>query len=127
MAFNVPATWRFFGASSDGSSVTYTRPGHTVKEPRLALVDRKTASFDANRQKWSVPEYRVRVFDGVLDKDGNPDPTRTLVDLTCRSSLSSGGDSRGDEVMADLLLIIDQADFAAAAFTSLEFPTVAGS
>lgn len=127
MAFNVPATWRFYGASSDGSQVTYTRPGHTVQEPRLAIIDRKTAVFDANRQKWSVPEYRVRVIDGVLDKDGNPDPTRTLADLTCRSSLSSNGGARGDEVTADLLLIIDQVDFSEAAFVSQGFPTVAAS
>lgn len=127
MAFTVPATWRFYGASSDGSQVTFTRPGHTVQEPRLAIVDRKIGVFDSNRQRWSTPEYRVRVVDGVLDADGNPDPTRTIADLTCRSSLASNGGARGDEVVADLLLIIDQTDFASAAYIGQVFPTVATS
>lgn len=127
MPFQVPATWRLFGASSDGSQQTYTRPGHTVQEPRLAIIDRTVAVFDGNRGKWSVPTYRVRVADGVLDADGNPDPTRTLLDMTCRSSLSSNGAARGDEVTADLLLIVDQTDFANAAFVTQEFPTVASA
>jgi hypothetical protein len=124
MPFTVPATWSKFSTSGDGQSETYTRPGHTVKEPRLAIISRTIATFDAARGTWSVPGYRVRVFDGVLNSDGQPDPTRTLVDATFRSSLNSDGASRGDEVVSDFLLIVDQADFVGAAFGSQEFPAV---
>lgn len=124
MAFTVPNTWKFHSSQNNGNSVTFTRPGHTVQQPRLAIVSRVIPTFDTKRQEWSVPSYRVRVFDGVLDADGNPDPTKTLADLTCRASVSNGGGARGDEVITDLLVIINQADFASAAYTSQVFPTV---
>lgn len=127
MAFVVPATWRVYATSNDGMSQTYTRPGHTVKEPRLAIVSRVLPVFDSKRATWSVPAYRVRVFDGVLDPDGHPDPTRTMIDATFRASLNSDGAGRGDEVIADFLVIADQVDFANAAFVSQEFPAVAAS
>lgn len=125
MSFTVPATWRVHAQSGDGQSVTYTRPGHTVKEPRLAIVSRTVAAFDSKRQTWSVPIFRVRVFDGVLDASGFPDPSKTLVDASFRASLNSDGAARGDEVTADFLLIINQVDFVPSAFGSQEFPVVA--
>lgn len=125
MPFTVPVTWRVHAQSGDGQSVTYTRPGHTVKEPRLAIVSRTVAAFDAKRETWSVPVYRVRVFDGVLNGSGFPDPTKTLVDATFRASMNSDGSARGDEVTADFLLIINQADFVPSAFSSQEFPVIA--
>lgn len=124
MAFVVPSTWKFHSSQGNGNSVTFTRPGHTVQAPRLAIVSRVTPVYDPKLGRWSVPSYRVRVFDGVVDAVGNPDPTKTLVDLTCRSSVANGGAARGDEVTADLLVIINQSDFAGAAFGSQDFPTV---
>lgn len=125
MAFQVPSTWSLFSESSDGNTCTYTRPGHTVKEPRLALVSRVLASFDQKRGSWSVPSYRVRVFDGVLDATGHPDPTRTSIDATFRCSLNSDGAGRGDEATADFLLIVNQVDFVQAAFVTQAMPKVA--
>jgi hypothetical protein len=125
MAFVVPVTWKLYATSNDGMSKTYTRPGHTVKEPRLAIVSRVVASFGQKQASWTTPSYRVRVFNGVLDGEGNPDPTRTIADLTLRSSLNSNGAEQGDEVVADLLVIVDQPDFANAAFHTQEFPEVA--
>lgn len=125
MAFTVPSTWAVY--KDEGDQVTYTRPGHSVQQPRLAMVNRTVASFDIKRGLWSTPKYRVRVFDGVLDAKGNPDPTRTYFDLTCSSSLNSDGFSRADEVLADGLAIVNQADFVAAAYQNQKFPTIAAS
>lgn len=125
MAFSIPSTWKFHSSQGNGNQVTYTRPGHTVQAPRLAIVSRVVPVYDAKTARWSVPSYRVRVFDGVVDAVGNPDPTKTLVDLTCRASVSNGGAARGDEVTSDLLVIINQADFASAAFVNQDFPVIA--
>lgn len=125
MAFTVPNTWKIHSTQGNGNSVTYTRPGHTVQQPRLAIVSRVTPLYDNKRQEWSVPSYRVRVFDGVLDSDGNPDPTKTLLDLTARCSLDSNGAAQMASVCAAFLTIVNQADFAAAAFQSQDFPAVA--
>lgn len=127
MSFNVPATWSFYGSSADGNSITFVRVGNTVAEPRLMVINRTPPVFNARAGTWSVPTYRVRVIDGVLDADGKPDPTRTLSDCTFRSSVGSNGAARGDENVADLLAVIDQPDFVAAAFTTLQFPTVASA
>lgn len=127
MTFQVPKTWSLFSESSDGNTRTYTRPGHTVKEPRLALVSRVLASFDQKRGSWSVPSYRVRVFDGVLDANGHPDPTRTSIDATFRCSLNSDGAGRSDEVAADFLTVVNQSDFVQAAFVTQAMPEVASA
>lgn len=122
---NVPATWKQHSINSDGNSVTYTRPGHTVQQPKLAVVSRVIASYDQKRGTWSVPSYRVRVFDGVLDVDGRPDPTRTLYDLQIRASINSNGAAVVGGVHSDFHLIIDQAGFATNAVGAQEFPTPA--
>lgn len=122
MALVVPATWKRHSISNDGNSVTYTRPGHTVQKPKLAIVSRTTAQYDQNRKSWSVPSYRVRVFDGVLNADGQPDPTRTMYDLTVRASLNSDGSVVVASVHTDFLLVVDQADFAANSVGAQEFP-----
>lgn len=122
MALTVPATWKIHSKTNDGNSTTYTRPGHTVKEPKLAIVSRTTAQYDNNRKLWSTPQYRVRVFDGVLDTGGQPDPTRTMYDLTIRASINSAGVAVVPAVHADFLLVVDQADFAGNALGAQDFP-----
>lgn len=122
MAFVVPATWKRHSISNDGNSVTYTRPGHTVQKPKLAIVSRTVAQYDQNRKTWSVPSFRVRVFDGVLNVDGQPDPTRTLYDLTVRASLNSNGAAVVDDVHSDFLVVVNQEDFAENAVGSQDFP-----
>lgn len=125
MSFTVPATWKIHSSSNNGNSVTYTRPGHTVQQPKLAIISRVAPLYDNKRQEWSTPSYRVRVFDGVLDANGNPDPTKTMLDLTARCSVDSNGSSVKDAVTADFRLIINHADFAASAFQSQDFPAIA--
>lgn len=125
MGFVVPNTWKVFSSQGNGNQVTYTRPGHTVQAPRLAIISRVPPVYDAKTARWSVPSYRVRVFDGVVDTAGNPDPTKTLVDATFRSSIANGGADRGDEVVADFLAIVNQGDFAVSAYQAQVFPTVA--
>ena len=127
MAFTVPATWKYHSSQSNGNSVTFTRPGHTVQQPRLAIISRVAPLYDNKRQEWSTPQYRVRVFDGILDSDGNPDPTKTLVDATFRCSVDNNGAAQKDSVMADFRAIINHADAPAAFFESQDFPTVAGA
>lgn len=125
MAFVVPSNWKIHSTQGNGNSVTFTRPGHTVQAPRLAIFSRVTPVYDAKTARWSVPSYRIRVFDGVVDAAGNPDPTKTLMDITCRSSVSNGGADRGDDVNTDILAVLNQPGFAPAAFGSQEFPTIA--
>lgn len=122
MALVVPASWKRHSISNDGNSITYTRPGHTVQKPKLAIVSRTVSQYDQNRKSWSVPSYRVRVFDGVLNADGQPDPTRTMYDLTVRASLNSDGAAVVGSVHKDFLLIVDQADFGANSVGAQEFP-----
>lgn len=122
MSYAYPSTWSFYGSSSDGNQITLIRPGNTVAEPRVCLISRTVPVFNVKSQTWSVPTYRVRVMDGVLDADGNPDPTRTLADVTFRCSVSSNGASRGDEVLADLTTLLNTPGFADAAFKDLVFP-----
>lgn len=125
MALVVPATWKRHSINNDGNSITYTRPGHTVKEPKLAIVSRTVAQYDQNRQSWSTPAYRVRVFDGVLNADGQPDPTRTMYDLTVRASINANGSAVVAGVHSDFLLVVDQGDFAANSVGAQEFPVPA--
>lgn len=125
MSFTVPATWKIHSSSNNGNSTTYTRPGHTVQEPRLAIISRVVPVHDNKRHEWSTPSYRVRVFDGILDANGNPDPTKTMIDAVCKCSVDNNGASRKTSVITDFLAIIDQVDFAAAAFESQDFPVVA--
>lgn len=127
MSFTVPSTWKFHSTQSNGNSVTFTRPGHTVQQPRLAIISRVAPLFDNKRQEWSTPSYRVRVLDGILDAEGNPDPTKTLVDATFRCSVDSNGAAQKASVLGDFLLILDQADAAASIFESQDFPTVASA
>lgn len=123
MAFEVPASWKRHSISNDGNSVTYTRPGHTVQQPKLAIVSRSVAQYDQQRKSWSVPSYRVRVFNGVLNSDGQPDPTRTMYDLTVRASLNSNGAAVVAGVHDDFLLVVNQAEFASNAVGAQEFPS----
>lgn len=125
MALVVPASWKRHSISNDGNSVTYTRPGHTVQKPKLAIVSRTVAQYDQKRKSWSVPSYRVRVFDGVLNADGQPDPTRTMYDLTVRASLNSDGSAVAESVHTDFLLVVDQADFVTNSVGAQEFPVPA--
>lgn len=125
MSFTVPATWKIHSSSSNGNSITFTRPGHTVQQPRLAIISRVAPIYDNKRRAWSTPSYRVRVFDGILDADGNPDPTKTLVDATFRCSVDNNGAAQKTSVVTDFLVVVNQADFAAAAFESQDFPSVA--
>lgn len=125
MAFNVPSTWKRQSLSNDGNTLTFTRPGHTVQKPKLAVVSRVIPAYDQKRATWSVPQYRVRVFDGVLNADGQPDPTRTLYDLTVRASINSDGSAVVSDVHTDFLLIVDQEEFAANSVGAQEFPGTA--
>lgn len=67
----------------------------------------------------------MRVYHGVLDADGAPDPTKTSFDATCRSTVASNGAAAAPAVTTAFLAIVNQVDFVAAAFGSQEFPTVA--
>lgn len=127
MSMTVPSTWKFHSSQSNGNSVTFTRPGHTVQQPRLAIISRVVPVYDTKRQDWSVPQYRVRILDGIMDADGNPDPTKTLADVTFRCSLDNNGAAQGSSVVADLLVVINQADAAATFFESQDFPQVASA
>lgn len=125
MSFSVPATWKIHSTQSNGNSITFTRPGHTVQQPRLAIFSRVTPLYDNKRKEWSTPSYRIRVFDGIVDSEGNPDPTKTLLDCTARVSIDSNGAAQKASVLGDFILILDQTDAAAAMFESQDFPIVA--
>lgn len=124
MSFTVPSTWKFFSSQGNGNSMTFTLPGHTAKEPKYVIISRIPPVYDTRRKTWSVPEYRIRVYFGVLDADGAPDPTKTAIDATCRSTVASNGAAAAPSTVAAFLAIVDQADFVSAAYGSQEFPTV---
>lgn len=123
MSYTLPTGWVLFGTSNDGNTVTYQRPGHTVKEPRLAVVSRVLPVYNSKSGKWSTPHYRVRVFDGVLDALGVPSPTRTSFDSDSVYAVNPDGSARGTSVMTDALAILTDEGFIPAAFGDLSFPT----
>lgn len=97
-AFVVPTTWSFFG-NTGANQTTYTLPGHTVKQPHLAIFDRKVPSFGGSASQ--VPSYRIRIIRGVLDANGNLVATRITQDLTCRWPLEGAL----ADVQADIALM----------------------
>lgn len=125
MGFQVPADWVFQSSANNGNSVTYTLPGHTTQEPKIAVFSRVIPSYSA-KTGWTVPSYRVRVIEGVLDADGNPVETRTTVDATFRSSMS-GGQTKGQSVVDNFKLIVGADGFASSVFVEQSFPRPAAS
>lgn len=102
----VPVDWKFNGSQAD--QTTFTLPGHTVAQPRLAIFDRKVPSFNGNGSK--VPSYRVRVVRGVVDAEGHALPTRVTADITIRWPLEAApADVKSD--MAAIAAVLADVDF----------------
>lgn len=123
MGFKVPADWVFQSSANNGNSVTYALPGHTTQQPKIAVFSRVIPSYSA-KTGWSVPSYRVRVIEGVVDADGNPIETRTTVDATFRCSMS-GGATKAQDVVDNFKLIVSANGFASGVFVEQSFPTPA--
>lgn len=102
----VPVGWKFNGAQAD--QTTFTLPGHTVAQPRLAIFDRKVPSFNGNGS--AIPSYRVRIIRGVVDADGEPVPTRVTADITIRWPLeAASADVQSD--IAAIAATLSDVDF----------------
>lgn len=97
-SFVVPSSWSFFG-NTGANQTTYTLPGHTVKQPHLAIFDRKVPSFGGTQSQ--VPSYRIRIIRGVSDAAGNLVATRITQDYTCRWPLEGSL----VDVQADIALL----------------------
>lgn len=122
MAFQVPADWKFQSSANNGNSVTYTLPGHTTAQPKIAVFSRVIPTYSA-KTGWSVPSYRVRVIEGVLDADGNPVETRTTVDATFRCSMKNSGQAKGQDVVDQFKLVVNATGFAESVYVEQSFPT----
>lgn len=85
--YTLPIDWSEFGRNGS-DSVTFLRPGHTVKEPRLMIVDRKAPSV-TGQGGFSVPTYRVRFIDGHVDVDGVPVKERSIVEINIRQPVNA--------------------------------------
>lgn len=114
----LPVGWSEYGRNGP-NSVTFLRPGHTVQEPRLAIVDRKPAV--ANGNGFSVPSYRVRLIDGHLDADGAPLKERSIVDLTIRQPVNATTAPITASIAA-LATMVGGAEFVNDATVDLMFP-----
>lgn len=119
MSHVLPSGWVEFGSNGD-NSVTFLRPGHTVTEPRLAIFSRKPAVAQANGN-FSVPEYRVRLFDGHVDTDGLPKKDKAIVEVVIR--LPVGDDATPTETsLAALAAMLADAAFVTNATVDLMWP-----
>lgn len=94
----VPTGWKFYG-SNNGNQTTFTLPGHTTANPRLALFDRRVPS--SSPQGAVSPSYRIRIVRGISDAEGNPVQQRVVCDFTVRWPLVA--DSL--DVIADIATI----------------------
>lgn len=114
----LPVGWSEFGRNGS-DSVTFTRPGHTVTAPRLAIFDRKLPVSNGNG--FSVPSYRVRLIDGHLDIDGNPLKERSIVEVTVRQPVGASATPITTSI-ADVAAILADAAFVDDATVDYMFP-----
>lgn len=105
--------------SRDGDSVTFIRPGHTVSEPRLLIINRKTPV--ANGNGFSIPQYRVRTVDGHVDSDGKPVRDRSAVDIYIRKPVDASLEPIQTSLAAIATMLAD-VDFQDDALVDYMFP-----
>lgn len=77
----------YFEYEKNSDSATYIRPGHTVSEPSLLIINRKTPV--ANGNGFSIPVYRLRLIDGHLDGDGKPVKERSSVEILIKQPVNA--------------------------------------
>lgn len=80
MTWETPNDWQAYGVSTD--QTVFALPGHTPQNPKLALFDRKSPQVTAGGV--SIPQFRVRIINGVSDSEGMPLLTRITADVTFR-------------------------------------------
>lgn len=106
--FPIPTDYTIF--RQEGDSVTLRHSASTPAEPRLIIIDRHMATYDAKNGRWSVPSYRVRVIRGLVDGDGAPRSERLLVDATFRTPI--GAESLfTSELLPDFITVVDSEGF----------------
>lgn len=118
MSHVLPVGWSEYGRDGN-NSVTFLRPGHTVTEPRLLIINRKTPVVSGT--SFSVPTYRVRMIDGHVDGDGNPLRERTILDLTIRHPVNASTATASTSIAALATMLAD-AEFVDDALTDFMFP-----
>lgn len=106
---NIPSNYVVFGASNNGNQVTYRRSDSSAEKPKLLILDRKESVYDASKQKYSVPELRVRVLSGVVNSDNQPVPERLLIDASFRLPVGSASDQA--QLFADFTALLNDPDF----------------
>lgn len=107
---SLPASFTLFGVSNNGNTVTYLRPGHTTRTPRLAIFKRTVPVYLNGR--WSNPSYDVKIVAGVLDADGAPVPVKIQIGTDGIRWPMVGVDvnSTFNTAMADFAAIMSVAD-----------------
>lgn len=102
----VPVTWKLFSRTEN--AVTYIRPGHTVKEPRLAIFDRVVPVSSGKGSRSA--QTRVRIIAGEVDSLGNPISSRVIAEAIVKH-LPTSNVALAISCAADLALVIGNADF----------------
>lgn len=109
MSFAIPTGFTLYGSSNNGDTATYYNDASTASEPYFLQIDRKRAMFDQRTERWSVPQYRLRLFRGLVDTNGTPRPERCAVDLTIRTPV--GGEAQLDASLAVLNTVLADLNF----------------
>lgn len=119
----LPSSYTVFGTANNGNQLTAIRSNSSTAKPRLLILDRSDAVYNAKTQTYSVPDLRLRLLVGTVDSDGNPKPERLLVDVNFRTPIGSETDHA--EWFNDLKGILADPDFLAEVIQKHMFPCCA--
>lgn len=107
----LPANYSVYGVANNGDQLKLVRSDSTSAAPRFITIDRSPATYDAQKGRYSVSQYRIRIVRGTVDSEGLPKPERVMCDCTFR--IPAGEDTQMDTIVSDLNGIIDAAGFLA--------------
>lgn len=103
--FTLPSTWKWNGSASKDQT-SFLLPGHTVKNPRLAIFSRTVPSSTGSQ----VPSVKVKFVEGVSGSDGIPISTRINAEFTFRWPLEADV-SVAKALFAELAAVLSDVNF----------------
>lgn len=119
--WKLPLGYTVYRTANNGNQLTAIKSDSTSAKPKLIIIDRTDAAYNAATGSYSVPELRVRVLYGTVDTDGNPRPERLLSDCSFRTPVGSEGDHA--TWFADFQALVSDEDFLESGIVQHMFPT----
>lgn len=118
--WKLPSGYTVFGTSSDGNQLTARKGSSSAAKPQFIIIDRKEAVYNVGSQRYSVPEFRVRVYVGTVNSEGVPQQERLIAEAVFRTPV--GTDADQSDWFADFKAIVNDADFLSDGIQGHLFP-----